>query len=117
MTPATMMINKIKIRTHHFRIYSSISNMRRLFIFVPVVMVLGFGAFALPAYAQQNFPASDLSSAASTTTVSSVIPDNTNDVITYIKAQVTQVLSQSVEQIPGTNTSSPYQTINARLLE
>jgi uncharacterized membrane protein len=44
-------------------------------------------------------------------------PDGLNDVITYVKAQVTQVLSQTTKQIPGTDTSSPYQTIKAKLLD
>ena len=44
-------------------------------------------------------------------------PDGLNDVITYVKAQTVSVLSQSSKQIPGTDTSSLYQTITARLLD
>lgn len=47
----------------------------------------------------------------------STTPDGLNDVVTYVKAQVTKVLSQEVKEIPGTNTSSPYQTIDAKLLD
>lgn len=54
------------------------------------------------------------SSAASDTQPTS---DGLNDVITYVKAQVTEVLSQTIKEIPGTDTSSPYQTINAKLLD
>lgn len=79
-----------------------------------LLLLIVFVVFAAPAHAQ-NFPASDTSNGASTASIT--VPDGLNDVITYVKAQVTQVLSQSVEVIPGTDTSSPYQTINAKLLD
>ena len=56
-------------------------------------------------------------SANSTAGQPAVTPDGLNDVITYVKAQVTEVLSQTTKIIPGTDTSSPYQTINAKLLD
>ncbi len=71
--------------------------------------ILVLSGFALPAHAQD---APSTSSGQATTT-----PDGLNDVVTYVKAQVTQVLSQTVKEIPGTNTSSPYQTIKAELLD
>ncbi|HUD03087.1 MAG TPA: YibE/F family protein [Candidatus Paceibacterota bacterium] len=46
-----------------------------------------------------------------------VTSDGLNDVVTYIKAQVLSVGSTTVKEIPGTDTSSPYQTIKAKLLE
>ena len=88
--------------------------LRRLATFL-LCTALVSGGFAVTAHAQQNFPASDLSNGS--TTVGSVTPDGLNDVITYVKAQVTEVLSQTTKLIPGTNTSSPYQTINAKLLD
>ena len=84
--------------------------MRRLAAFLPVLLLLGgFGLFTAPAYAQDT--------SASAATSSQATPDGLNDVITYVKAQVTEVLSQTTKVIPGTDTSSPYQTIKARLLD
>jgi uncharacterized membrane protein len=39
------------------------------------------------------------------------------DTVVYEKAQVTQVLSSEVKQIPGTATSQNYQTLTAQILE
>ncbi len=47
----------------------------------------------------------------------SAITDPNAEVVTFVKAHVTDVLSQEVRQIPGTNTMSNYQTIKAALLE
>ena len=80
--------------------------MRRLVVLAwLVVSLLGSGLCAPLAYAQ------------SATTTPAVTPDGLNDVITYVKAQTVEVISQSVKEIPGTNTSSQYQTITARLLD
>jgi uncharacterized membrane protein len=46
-----------------------------------------------------------------------VTSDGLNDVVTYVKSQVLSVGSTTVKEIPGTDTSSPYQTIRAKLLE
>jgi uncharacterized membrane protein len=43
--------------------------------------------------------------------------DGLNDVVTYVKAQVLSVGSTTIKEIPGTDTTSPYQTIKAKLLE
>ena len=43
--------------------------------------------------------------------------DGLNDVVTYVKSQVVSVGSTTVKEIPGTDTSSPYQTIKAKLLD
>ena len=80
--------------------------MRRLLVLAfLVVSLLGSGLFAPLAYAQ------------SATTTPAVTPDGLNDVITYVKAQTVEVISQSVKEIPGTDTSSQYQTITAKLLD
>jgi uncharacterized membrane protein len=39
------------------------------------------------------------------------------DTVTYVKAQVTEVVSSDVRLIPGTDTKTGFQTIKARLLE
>jgi uncharacterized membrane protein len=39
------------------------------------------------------------------------------DTVTYVKAQVLQVLSSQVEQIPGTATPETYQTIKVQILQ
>lgn len=86
--------------------------MCRLNIVLPLFMLLALWAGTAHA---QTFPVSDSSSGAASSTT--MVPDGLNDVITYVKAQVVQVLSQSVEQIQGTDTSSNYQTITAKLLD
>ena len=87
--------------------------MRRLALLPLFVMLFAFAAPVV--HAQQTFPASDSSSGAASSTA--IAPDGLNDVITYVKAQTVAVLSQSIEQIAGTDTSSPYQTITAKLLD
>jgi uncharacterized membrane protein len=67
------------------------------------------GSFAIPAHAQDSSTSQGDQTQATS--------DGLNDVVTYVKAQVTQVLSQTTKIIPGTDTSSPYQTIKAKLLD
>lgn len=67
---------------------------------IVVFLALAGGVFAAPVEAQG-------------TGEGSLIADQ----ITYVKAEVTEVLSESVKQIIGTDTSAPNQTIKARLLE
>jgi len=86
--------------------------MRRLSIVLPLLSVLVCSAAVVHA---QTFPADDSSNGLSTTT--GVLPDAQNDAITYLKAQVVDVINQSTEIIPGTDTTSLYQTIDAKLLD
>jgi uncharacterized membrane protein len=86
--------------------------MRQSALLIVFSLVLAFSAATVHA---QTFPASDTSNGIATS--SAVMPDGINDAITYVKAQTVSVLSQSIEIIPGTDTTSPYQTITAKLLD
>lgn len=70
-----------------------------------LVLLASFGLFTPLAYAQNA------------TDTASIMPDGLNDVVTYVKAQTTEVLSQTIKEIPGTDTTSPYQSIVAKLLD
>jgi uncharacterized membrane protein len=96
--PSMIIIKSTLTNVHHFVMYSSIANMRRSTFLSFFILLMAFSASTAHAQA--------------TTT-----PDGLNDVITYPKAQVVEVISQTVKEIPGTDTSSQYQTITAKLLD
>jgi uncharacterized membrane protein len=101
-SPRIIIIHNTKTVAHPFAMYSSISNMPKFITLLPLLIVLTL--CGPTAHAQD--PSTD--STGSTSLTASIPPqptsDGLNDVVTYIKAQVTEV-------------NSNYQSIKAKLLD